>query len=425
MMKLHFRNAALIAVAALCAAGITSAQAKRPITFDDMEKIHRVGEPQISRDGKWVVYTVTTPDLDANRNAGNLWMVGTDGSSAAVQLTQSGRDSSPVWSPDGKQVAFLSSRGGSSQVYILFDGGRRSPAVDASFHRRGHREVVAGRKTIAFTSGVYPDCKDDACNKARDDAKDKNKVKAHVATQLLYRHWTHWSDGSAGHLFVIPAPADSAATMASAEPRDLTPGADYDVPPDQRGGPDDINFSPDGTELCFTAVWEKIEAISTNGDLFLVPVAAARNQSASPPPIRASMAIPFTSPDGAYIAYHAQLTPEYEADRWRVMLYDRKSGKIENLSEAFDRSAQELAWSADSKKLFFTAEDETLEPIYAMDARAGSDAAENRGGWRKHGSHRERGFQSSRVWTFQPGTAGGNVYGGRRRQRREADHAPQ
>ena len=142
------------------------------------------------------------------------------------------------------------------------------------------------------------------------------------------------------------------------------------MPPDERGGPGDINFSPDSKEICFTAVTDKVEAISTNGDLFLVPVAGGEAKQITTKP--GFDGDPVYSPDGKYIAYHAQLTPEYESDRWRVMLYDRATGKIENLSEAFDRSADELAWSADSKTIFFTAENETLQPIYAMAPRAGA-----------------------------------------------------
>jgi len=194
--------------------------------------------------------------------------------------------------------------------------------------------------------------------------KEKNKVKAHVAEHLLYRHWTHWNEGKRAHLFVVSADG-------SAAPRDLTPGGDYDVPPDERGGPSDINFSPDSKELCFTAVTDKMEAISTNGDLFTVPVAGGEIKRITAQP--GFDGEPVYSPDGRYIAYHAQLTPEYESDRWRVMLYDRQSAKNENLSEGFNRSADELAWSADSKTIYFTAENETLKPVYAMAARPGSE----------------------------------------------------
>jgi len=336
--------------------------AKHPIAFDDMIKMHRVAEPQISPDGKWVAYTVATPDMDANRNVTNIWMVSTTGG-APQQLTQSGHDTSPVWSPDGKTIAFLSSRSGDSQVYLLsLEGGEAQRLTKLSTGADIAKWSPDG-KTIALTSSVYPNCKDDDCNSKRDAEKEKNKVKAHVAEHLLYRHWTHWNEGKRAHLFVVPADG-------SAAPRDLTAGANYDVPPDERGGPNDINFSPDSKEICFTAVTGKMEAISTNGDLFTVPVAGGEIKRITTQP--GFDGEPVYSPDGKYIAYHAQLTPEYEADRWRVMLYDRQTGKSENPSEKFDRSADELAWSADSKRIYFTAENETQEPIYDMAALAGA-----------------------------------------------------
>src|SRR5580692_5144101 len=110
----------------LLAAGISVVAqegAKHPITFADMIGMHRVAEPQVSPDGKWVAYTVTTPDMETNRGASNIWMVETAGG-AELQLTRSGHDSSPAWSPDSKMLAFLSSRSGDSQVYVLsMDGG--------------------------------------------------------------------------------------------------------------------------------------------------------------------------------------------------------------------------------------------------------------------------------------------------------------
>jgi dipeptidyl aminopeptidase/acylaminoacyl peptidase len=336
--------------------------AKHDVTFQDLIHMHRVSEPQISPDGKWIAYTVSTPDLEANRNASNIWLVAVSGA-ASIQLTQSGHDSSPVWSPDGKTLAFLSSRSGNSQVYLLsMEGGEAQEFT----HLSTGADIVKWSpdgKSIAFTSSVYPDCKDDACNSARDAEKEKSKVKARVAEQLLYRHWTHWNDGKRAHLFFVSLDAD-------AKPRDLTQGANYDVPPDERGGPEDINFSPDGKEICFTAVTDKVEAISTNGDLFTVPVAGGEPKRITTQP--GFDGNPVYSPDGKYIAYHAQLTAEYEADRWRVMLYDRASGKTQNLTEEFDRSATGLAWSADSKSIYFTAENETMQPIYSLTVGSGS-----------------------------------------------------
>ena len=364
MERFFLRSALICTLTLACGLEIGAQEAaKHPITFDDMIKMHRVAEPQISPDGKWVVYTVATPDVDVNRNASNIWMVSTTGG-AQQQLTQSGHDSSPLWSPDGKAIAFLSSRSGDSQVYLLsLEGGEAQKLTKLSTGADIVKWSPDG-KTIAFTSSVYPDCKDDDCNSKLDAEKEKNKVKAHVAEHLLYRHWSHWNEGKRAHLFVVPVDGSSA-------PRDLAPGADYDVPPDERGGPGDISFSPDSKELCFTAVTDKMEAISTNGDLFTVPVAGGEIKRLTKQPGFDGQ--PVYSPDGKYIAYHAQLTPEYEADRWRVMLYDRQSGKIENLSEAFDRSADELAWSADSKTIYFTAENETQKPLYEIAPRHGAE----------------------------------------------------
>ena len=355
-------------LAGVCLLGcglVVSAQeaAKHAIMFDDMIRLHRISEAHVSPDGKWVAFTVSTPDMDANRGVSNIWVAPTAGGTA-MQLTQSGHDTSPVWPPDGKTLAFLSSRSGESQVYLLSMEGGEAHALT---HLSTGADVVKWSpegKTIAFTSSVYPDCKDAECNSKRDAEKEKSKVKAHVAEQLLYRHWTHWNEGKRAHLFVV-------AADGSGSPRDLTPGANYDVPPDERGGPGDINFSPDGKEICFTAVTDKMEAISTNGDLFIVAVAGGEAKRITTQP--GFDGNPVYSPDGKHIAYHAQLTPEYESDRWRVMLYDRQSGKNENLSEGFDRSANDLAWSADSKTIYFTAENETQQPVYAMAARAGAE----------------------------------------------------
>ena len=364
MKRASVRHSFVVAMLLAGALGARAQEAaKHAITFNDLIQMHRVGEARVSPDGKWVAYTVTTPDVDANRNASNIWIVQASGG-AAVQLTQSGHDSSPVWSPDGKTIAFLSSRSGVSQVYLLsMEGGEAEPFT----HLSTGADIVKWSpdgKTIAFTSGVYPDCKDDACNSARDAEKEKDKVKAHVAEHLLYRHWTHWNDGKRSHLFV-------AAADGSGNPRDLTAGANYDVPPDQRGGPGDLNFSPDSKEICFTAVTDPVEAISTNGDLFTVPVAGGEIKRITTQP--GFDGEPVYSPDGKYIAYHAQVTPKYESDRWRVMLYDRATGNIEDLTAGFDRSADELLWSADSKTIYFTAEDETRMPIYEMAARAGAE----------------------------------------------------
>jgi dipeptidyl aminopeptidase/acylaminoacyl peptidase len=338
------------------------AQQKRPLTFADLISVQRISEPAISPDGVWVAYTVATPDLAANRLLRNIWIVSTNGTSGPRQLTRGGSDGRPQWSPDSKRLAFVSSRTGTEEIYLLsLNGGEGDPLTVLSTGA-GNQQWSPDGQWIAFTSAVYPDCHDDACNRQRDDARQKDQVKARIYDQLLFRHWTHWSDGKRSHLFVM-------ATSGGA-PRDLTSGADYDVPPDERGDAEDIAFSPDSKEICFTAVAERPEATSTNGDLFTVSLAGGEPRRITTNP--GFDGHPVYSPDGRSIAYHAQFIAGYESDRWRLMLYDRATQKTTNLTEAFDSSVQEPLWSPDSHHIYFVAEDQAEQPIYAIDLPNGA-----------------------------------------------------
>ena len=326
--------------------------------------MHRLSGPQISPDGKWIAYEVATPDLAANRTAHNIWIAPAGGGEAR-QLTRGGNDMRPRWSPNGRKLAFLSARNGATQVYwVAPEGGDANRLTSLSSGADNELWSPDG-KSIAFTSSVYPDCKDDACNAARDDEESKSKVKAHVYEKLLFRHWNAWSDGKRSHLFIVAA--DGGA------PRDLTPGADYDVPPFSLGEPDAIAFSPDSQELCFTANTDKDEALSTNGDLFTVAASGA----SAPKRITTNPANDWGgvySPNGKWIAYRSQFQAGYESDRWRLMLYDRATGKTENLTQTFDRAVGAFAWMPDGKAILFEAENHAEMPIYSIAVAPGNSA---------------------------------------------------
>jgi dipeptidyl aminopeptidase/acylaminoacyl peptidase len=338
---------ATASVAARVAAGQTAE--KRAITFKDLISLHRVGEPQISPDGNWIAYSVATPDLEANRSVRDIWVVAAGGGGEARQLTRGGSDTRARWSPDGKKLAFISGRSGTPQIYwIALDGGEATRLTSISTGADNELWSPDG-KTVAFISSVYPDCRDDACNAARDAAKEKNKVKARIYEKLLYRHWNEWWDGKRSHLFVAAMDGGGAA-------RDLTPGANYDVPPFSEGAPEAIAFSPDGRELCFTANTDKDEALSTNGDLFTVEVSGG----SEPKRITTNPGNdwgPAYSRDGKWIAYRAQFLAGYEADRWRLMLFNRATSATATVTEEFDHSVESYEWSPDSQTIYFTAEE--------------------------------------------------------------------
>src|SRR5271170_6301723 len=336
-----------------------SAQNKHPFTFEDMMALKRVGEPIISPDGKWVLFSAVDVSLEANTKTPHVWAIPTAGGEAReiILVQESDR---PRWAPDGKRFLFLSSKEGGSQVWIAdFDGTKGT--VTATHKLTSIATETDGPiwspdgKNILFVSNVFFDCSDEACNAKRVEEAEKSKVKALIFTHLLYRHWNAYKDGMRNHLLIISA--EGGAT------RDLTPG-DYDVPPFSLGGQDDYAFSPDGQEICYASNHDEVEALSTNNDLFIIPVngGAARKITDNP----ASDSSPLYSPDGKFIAYRAQVRPGYESDRFRLMLYNRQGGHIRNLTENFDRWVGAYTWDPDSSKIYFAAEDKGDSPIYSI-----------------------------------------------------------
>jgi dipeptidyl aminopeptidase/acylaminoacyl peptidase len=344
-------------VAILLLSSFTLAQSKRPFTFDDMMKLKRVAEPYLSPDGKWAAFTVTDVSLEENKKTNHIWIVPVAGGETR-QLTNGKGEDGVRFSPDGKQILYIASPDGASQVWAqAFDTATGTLTGEPRKLTAISTEASAAiwspdGKSILFVSGVYPDCKEDACNKTRDEERSKSKVKAQVFTHLLYRHWNAYGDGKRSHLFIQP--------VEGGTPVDLTPG-DHDVPPFSLGGQDQYSFSPDGKEIAYASNLDEVEATSTNTDIFVVPVTGGTPKKISTSP--GADSTPLYSPDGKYIAFRSQARAGYESDRFRLMLYERATGKTTELTQGFDRWVNTVVWSPDSKGLYFTTEEEGKAPI--------------------------------------------------------------
>lgn len=359
--QLRILSLSILLLGLASSVAVVPAQGRRPITFDDQVALKRLADAQISPDGRTVAYVVTVVDKTANRGKRSIWTVPTAGGAPTELITSPRNDDSPRWSPDGRQLAFLSTRDGAPQIFVAAaNGGNPRRVTDVPLGVADFIWSPDGRH-FAFSTEVYPECRDLACVAARADAESKSKVSAVVADRLLYRHWDSFKRGRRTHLFIVPT--------AGGPARDLTPG-DYDVPPFSLGDPTAYHFSPDGREIAFVRNIEPQEALSTNNDIFTVAIEGGEAKRMTVANTGSDTA-PRYSPDGKWIAYRSQERNGYEADRFRLMLCNRQTGAIRELSVGFDRNVGDLLWTPDSQQIILIAEDRGREPVWAVPVSGG------------------------------------------------------
>ena len=335
---------------------------ERRFTVNDLLKVRRVGDPQVSPKGDLVAFTITDMDTAANKSMTQIYLVPLSGGEMRQLTNDENSSASPRWSPDGEKLAFVSARDGEDQIWTIDVSSGALKKITSISSGAGDPVWSPDGSLIAFTSEIYPECKDDACNKRMSDARAQTKVKPHVADRLLFRHWKFWKDGKRSHVFVV--------SSQGGEARDLTPG-DYDAPPFSLGGMTDYAFSSDSKELAFASNHDKVEATSTNSDVWIVSVrgGAAKNITAAN---RGYDGSPRFSSDGRFLAYRSQVTPGFESDRFRLMLYDRKTGRAQSVTETLDSWVDEYTFSPDNQTIYLTAEDRGRNPIYAVSVNGGA-----------------------------------------------------
>jgi dipeptidyl aminopeptidase/acylaminoacyl peptidase len=349
------------------------------MTFEDLMQMKRLGDTAVSPDGKWLAYSVTTVDLAQNTKTAELWLQAIAGGGpdepAPLKLAvgQAG-DSGLQFSSDGHSVLFLSGRENGQQIWVAdFD-----PATGATSNAKKLTSITTEAdnakwspdgRSIVFTSAVYPDCPaitmadfdtGNKCNAGRDALLAASKVKAQIWTQLMYRHWDHFTGDKRTHLFLV--------SIDGSGMRDLNPGDTHNFPPDyasleQGCGCD---FSPDGKELAFTENLDPVPAISTHADIFTLDLT---DPAAKPVKVSTSAGGNFNpaySPDGKYLAWRSQARNGYESDQFRLAVYDRAAKTVSDLVPKFDNWVDEFAWGASSKQIAFTGANRGDENIYLI-----------------------------------------------------------
>ncbi|HEY6802887.1 MAG TPA: S9 family peptidase [Pyrinomonadaceae bacterium] len=350
------RFSVLSALLLLFVSTVVSAQ-QRTYTIEDLLKVRRVADPQISPDGTRVAFTIGDVNYDANKVVNQIYVVSINGGNLKQLTNGQTSSSSPRWSPDGKRIAFVTGQ----QLWTMeSDGDNKDQVTKISTGAAAPVWSPDGR-WIAFSSEVYPDCTNDDCNKKKDEAAEASKVKAHITTRLLFRHWDEWRDVKRTHVFVVSSKGGTA--------RELTPG-DYDSPPYAASSGVDFAFSPDSQEIAFLRNPDKVEATSTNSDIYVMSLSGGQPKNITTNN-HGYDASPVYTRDGRWIIYRSQATAGFEADRWRLMAYNRASGVSTEITKQFDQQVEEVVLSPDGNSAYFTAGERGKSPIFRVPLSGG------------------------------------------------------
>ena len=368
----------LILLGLLAVAGAMTAPARGNAAFtaDDLVRLQRVSDPQVSPDGHHVVCVLRVTDMAADQGRTHLLVIDRSGVNprARALAWNVANDWNPRWARDSRMIYFLSMRSGSAQVWRLsVDGGEPAQVTDYPLDIAAMKVSPAGER-LAVSMEVLPQCADLKCTRERLEAARAGGgasgrpagSSGQTYTQLFVRHWDTWSNGTRSHLFVAPVQSDGRA----ATPVDVSKSLDADVPSKPFGGDEEFNFSPDGKRIVFAArIAARSEPWSTNFDLFEASV-----EGGEPANLTQSNPAADTQPvflRNGDLAYLAADRPGFESDRFHIEVRDARSGKTRALTASWDRSVMHLGATADGARLLATAADGGQEALFAVDPANG------------------------------------------------------
>lgn len=341
---------------------------RRAFTIGDVYQVSAISGLCISPDGNQLLFTVTGYELEKGEKNSDIYLLEFK-TGHQIRLTFHPKaDYDPFWSPDGDTIYFLSTRQQGPQIWQMNAGGGEASKITDFYTEIAHPRISSGGGRIFFSSSVYPECMADSdCNRKLSEQLEKGPVQAHLADSLLYRHWDSYREWRYSHLFYFD--------LTEGKIHALTSGKS-DYPPVVEGSLGvGLGFSvaPDEKEICVTANLDNLLAVSTNSDLFLGGidrgVSGLRNITEDN---RAYDGSPLYSPDGKAIAFLRHQIPGYEADRFRLALFNRQSNRIVVLTEKLDNRVLDFRWSPDSRYIYFTVAEKGYTPVYRVQVRTGN-----------------------------------------------------
>ena len=342
----------------------------------------RLSDPQMSPDGKHILYGVSYTSVEENRSVRNLYICDLEGSDNQL-ITKSGKSIvNARWSSDGKHIAYI--KGGqiwTAKVSLkkgkwALSGERQVSDVPAGV---GEFKLSPDQKKVMYISYVKSHV-----DKPVDRHADLDKATAYVSDDLMYRHWDH-TVLEIPHTFIADFDFGGSEITPDNSVDILAGEAElYELPTEPFGGLEQLSWSPDGKYIAYSCrkLVGKKYAFSTNTEIYIYNVETGACQVID---MKGGYDTdPVWSPDGSKIAWISMERDGYEADKQRLMMayVDWTKGEpmvwgITDATEDFKYNAAGPVWSADSKNIYFNSLAEGVQGMFVakgpdFDAPAGS-----------------------------------------------------
>ncbi len=349
----------LIYILILIGLASTSIFAQKQFNSRELYSLNRVSEFSASPDGKWILYKLSVPNIEDNKIYHDLYAVSIDGKETIRLTEDKASEFNAIWSPNGKKIAYLSTKDGAPQIYVMKFPTKEVEKISNLENGVNTLAWSPDGKYFAITSDVK------ILKTPKDKYPELSKAKIRIYENVPVRHWDEWVDENYSHLFLLAAQGGEAI--------DLMQNEAYDTPLKPFGGAEEISWSPDSKEIAYTC--KKLYGIEfvnqTNSDIYVYNIDSKATKNITQGMMGYDKA-PLYSPDGKYIAFYSMEHNGFESDKNRLMLFDRSNSKVTDLSAKLDQWAEEKIWAKDSKSLYITATDSGIVSIFHIDLNANS-----------------------------------------------------
>jgi dipeptidyl aminopeptidase/acylaminoacyl peptidase len=329
-------------------------------SIDALEALGRVTSPQLSPDGKTVLYSVSYESVEENRSNADLYSVSIDGSDARRITSTPKSEGGAVWIDGGQKIAFLyPDADGHSQIWTMnADGSSRKQITHSEKGIDGFLFSPDEKKVVMIQQVKWR-------KNAQDVYEDLPQASGRIIDDMMYKHWDEWVT-EIPHPFIADFDGSSIG-----EATDIMEGEPYESPMKPFGGVESFAWTPDSKQLVYVSrKKEGMEyALSTNSDLYLYNLAdgSTRNLTEG---MMGYDTLPVFSPDGSTLAWLSMEHDGYESDKNRIFTLNMATGEKTDLTANWDYTADDIAWAKDGKSIFFRAYKDGVMPIFNINVES-------------------------------------------------------